>query len=62
MKAAVVSSQAAAPEYAEFADPAAADGRELVDLVAAGIHPIVRSLAAGLALRQHGRLADDPGR
>ena len=47
MKAAVVSNRAAAPEYAEFADPAAADGRELVELVAAGIHPIVRSLAAG---------------
>src|SRR5580692_2959053 len=47
MKAAVVSNEAAAPEYAEFADPAAADGRELVELVAAGIHPIVRSLAAG---------------
>lgn len=47
MKAAVVHSQAAAPEYADFAEPGAADGRELVELVAAGIHPIVRSLAAG---------------
>src|ERR1700691_4714581 len=47
MKAAVITSPGATPEYADFADPGAADGRELVELVAAGIHPVVRSLASG---------------
>src|ERR1700689_2001689 len=52
MKAAVITSPGATPEYADFADPGAADGRELVELVAAGIHPVVRSLASG---RHYGR-------
>ena len=47
MKAAVVSSPGGTPEYADFDDPAAAEGRELVELVASGIHPVVRSLAGG---------------
>ncbi len=47
MKAAVVSSQGQTPQYADFADPLDEQGREVVDLVAAGIHPIVRSLAGG---------------
>jgi NADPH:quinone reductase-like Zn-dependent oxidoreductase len=47
MKAAVVTGPGGTPEYADFADPVAADGRELVELVAAGIHPVVRSLASG---------------
>jgi NADPH:quinone reductase-like Zn-dependent oxidoreductase len=47
MKAAVVNNPGGTPEYADFADPAPIDGRELVQLVASGIHPIVRSLAAG---------------
>jgi NADPH:quinone reductase-like Zn-dependent oxidoreductase len=47
MKAAVLSSAAAAPEYADFADPEPEHGREIVRLVAAGIHPITRSMAAG---------------
>jgi NADPH:quinone reductase-like Zn-dependent oxidoreductase len=47
VKAAIVTSPEAIPEYGEFADPAVDDGFELVDLVAAGLHPIVRSLATG---------------
>lgn len=47
MKAAIVNSPGATPEYGNFADPAVEDGYELVDLVAAGLHPIVRSLATG---------------
>ncbi|HEY2555409.1 MAG TPA: hypothetical protein VGI15_09160, partial [Candidatus Cybelea sp.] len=35
------------PEYAQFAEPLVDDGRELVELVASGIHPVVRSLATG---------------
>jgi len=47
MKAAIVKSPGATPEYGEFADPSVEDGYELVELVATGLHPIVRSLAAG---------------
>jgi NADPH:quinone reductase-like Zn-dependent oxidoreductase len=47
MKAAIVNAPEAIPAYAEFADPSDEDGFELVELVAAGLHPIVRSLAAG---------------
>jgi NADPH:quinone reductase-like Zn-dependent oxidoreductase len=47
MKAAVVTAPDAAPEYGEFSEPLVSDGYELVELVAAGLHPIVRSLAAG---------------
>lgn len=34
MKAAVVNNPGGTPEYADFADPAPIDGRELVQLVA----------------------------
>ncbi len=47
MKAAVVSASDATPEYGDFPEPQVNDGYELVELVAAGLHPIVRSLAAG---------------
>jgi D-arabinose 1-dehydrogenase-like Zn-dependent alcohol dehydrogenase len=47
VKAAIVENPGATPEYGEFADPPVEDGYELVDLVAAGLHPVVRSLAAG---------------
>lgn len=47
MKAAVLRSAGESPVYADFDEPEVTEGRELVELVAAGIHPIVRSLAAG---------------
>lgn len=47
MKAAVLREPDGTPEYGDFAEPAVGEGRELVTLVAAGIHPVVRSLAAG---------------
>jgi NADPH:quinone reductase-like Zn-dependent oxidoreductase len=47
VRAALVKAPDAVPEYGEFADPSAEEGYELVELVAAGLHPIVRSLAAG---------------
>jgi NADPH:quinone reductase-like Zn-dependent oxidoreductase len=47
MKAAVVTAPDASPEYAEFSEPQVDEGFELVELVAAGLHPVVRSLAAG---------------
>lgn len=47
MKAAVLAAATEEPTAAEFPDPAPAEGREIVSLVAAGIHPVVRSLAIG---------------
>lgn len=47
MKAAVLLAPHAIPAYATFDEPVLTPDRELVDLVAAGIHPLVRSLAAG---------------
>jgi NADPH:quinone reductase-like Zn-dependent oxidoreductase len=47
MKAAVKPSATGPIEFAEFREPDVSDGLELVELVAAGIHPIVRSLADG---------------
>jgi NADPH:quinone reductase-like Zn-dependent oxidoreductase len=47
MKAAVLRGPGSEPEYADFGEPPVPSGRELVELAAAGIHPVVRSLAAG---------------
>ena len=47
MKAAVVSRFDAAPRYEEFALPQQAEGEIVVDIVAAGLHPRVRSQADG---------------
>ena len=48
MKAAVVSAFAQPPHYEDFPDPVAAGSDELVvDVVAAALHPRVRSQASG---------------
>jgi len=48
MKAAVVSSFDSAPRYEDFPAPVAAGGDDvIIDVVAAGLHPRVRSQAAG---------------
>jgi NADPH:quinone reductase-like Zn-dependent oxidoreductase len=47
LKAAIIRGPDATPEYGEFPEPQAAEGHELVELVATGIHPFVRSVAAG---------------
>jgi NADPH:quinone reductase-like Zn-dependent oxidoreductase len=47
VKAAIVETAGSYPVYGDFAEPVVGPGRELVELVAAGIHPVVRSLAAG---------------
>lgn len=58
MKAAVISTPNASPEFGGFTEPVAGKGREIVELVATGIHPIVRELAAGL---HYGSSATWPG-
>ncbi|HMF54432.1 MAG TPA: zinc-binding alcohol dehydrogenase family protein [Edaphobacter sp.] len=47
MNAAVVESYAKPPRYTSFADPVAQEGERLVKVTAAGLHPIVKSLANG---------------
>jgi NADPH:quinone reductase-like Zn-dependent oxidoreductase len=47
MKAAVVHSFSAAPRYDSFAEPIPTGEEVLVGVTAAGLHPIVKSLAAG---------------
>jgi NADPH2:quinone reductase len=47
MNAAVVESFNTPPRYRSFTDPVAGEGEVLVKVTAAGLHPIVRALAAG---------------
>jgi NADPH:quinone reductase-like Zn-dependent oxidoreductase len=56
MKAAVLRSAEGQPEYAEFAEPQVAEDQVQVELVAAGVHHIVRSRAHG---RHYSSTAND---
>jgi NADPH:quinone reductase-like Zn-dependent oxidoreductase len=47
MKAAVVNSFASAPQFQDFAEPVAAEGEIVVEMLAVGLHPVVKSLASG---------------
>lgn len=47
MKAAVIDAPGEGARYGEFAEPGEQEGRRVVELVAAAIHPVVRSLASG---------------
>ena len=57
MKAVIIDGPGAVPRYGDFAEPVVGEGRELVELVAAGVHTITRSLAAG---RHYGSTGDWP--
>ncbi|MGC2162090.1 MAG: zinc-binding alcohol dehydrogenase family protein, partial [Silvibacterium sp.] len=61
MNAAVVEAYDRPPHFAEFADPVAGDGEVLVKVSAAGLHPIVRSLANGTHYGSAGILPFVPG-
>ena len=61
MKAALVESYAAPPRYAEFADPQPGEGETLVQVTAAGLHPIVKALANGTHYGSTGELPFVPG-
>jgi NADPH:quinone reductase-like Zn-dependent oxidoreductase len=47
MKAAILDSPNSVPVYGDFAEPVAGPDTQVVDLVAAGIHHVTRSVAAG---------------
>lgn len=62
MKAAVVSSFTAGPHYQDFPDPTpAGSSQALVDVIAAGLHPRVRSQADGSHYTSTGDLPLVPG-
>jgi NADPH:quinone reductase-like Zn-dependent oxidoreductase len=47
MKAAILSAADSVPVYGDFDDPVAGEASEIVELVAAGIHPLTRLVATG---------------
>lgn len=47
MKAAVVNVKGEMPQYQHFSEPVAGDGEAIVQMQAAGLHPIVKGLASG---------------
>jgi NADPH:quinone reductase-like Zn-dependent oxidoreductase len=61
MKAAVIDSLGRGPRFADFDEPVAGGGETLVEVTAAGLHPIVRMLASGEHYGSHGMLPMIPG-
>lgn len=61
MKAAVITAPDANAVYREFAEPEVPDGAQPMQVLAAGIHPIVRSLAGGRHYGSDGRYPLVPG-
>jgi NADPH:quinone reductase-like Zn-dependent oxidoreductase len=61
MNAAVVHAFDAPPRYDSFADPVAGEGETIVSVIAAGLHPIVKSLASGAHYGSTGALPFIPG-
>lgn len=61
MRAAVVTSFQEPPRYGEFPTPVPGEGHLLVDVVAAGLHPRVRSGANGTHYTSDGQLPMVPG-
>ena len=61
MNAAIVESFAKAPRYGSFADPVAEAGEVLVQVEAAGLHPIVKALSNGTHYGSTGALPFVPG-
>ena len=61
MKAAVIDSPERGPRFADFAEPVTADGETLIEVTAAGLHPIVRMLASGEHYGSQGTLPMIPG-
>jgi NADPH:quinone reductase-like Zn-dependent oxidoreductase len=61
MKAAVIDSPERGPRFADFAEPVVTRGEILVEVTAAGLHPLVRMLASGQHYGSHGTLPMIPG-
>jgi NADPH:quinone reductase-like Zn-dependent oxidoreductase len=61
MKAAVIDSLERGPRFADFAEPVVTGGETLVEVTAAGLHPIVRMLASGEHLAVRARFPNRHG-
>jgi NADPH:quinone reductase-like Zn-dependent oxidoreductase len=61
VNAAVVTSFSAPPKYSSFADPQPTEGELIVNVTAAGLHPIVRALANGTHYGSTGEFPFIPG-
>ncbi len=61
MQAAVVNVLGQAPKYQAFPEPLVADGEALIQVRAAGLHPIVKALASGAHYAAGGELPAVPG-
>ena len=61
MKAALIEAPGDSAHYGDFAEPGDHDGRQVVELVAAGIHPVVRGLASGQHYGSSGQWPLIPG-
>jgi NADPH:quinone reductase-like Zn-dependent oxidoreductase len=61
MKAALIEAPGDSARYGDFAEPGDRDGRQVVELVAAGIHPVVRGLASGRHYGSSGQWPLIPG-
>ena len=61
MKAAILYAPDSAPVYGDFAEPTAGQGSQIVELVAAGIHQLTRSVAAGRHYSRGGVFPVIPG-
>jgi NADPH:quinone reductase-like Zn-dependent oxidoreductase len=61
MKAALIEAPGDGAHYGDFAEPGDQEGRQVVELVAAAIHPVVRSLASGQHYGSSGQWPAIPG-
>ncbi len=61
MKAALIEAPGDRAHYGDFAEPGEHEGRQIVELVAAAIHPVVRSLASGQHYGSSGQWPLIPG-
>ena len=61
MKAAVVNELGQAPRYQDFPEPVAQEGETLINIRAAGLHPIVKALASGSHYAGKGEVPAVPG-
>lgn len=61
MRAVIVNEYGVVPSVGEFPDPQAGAGEQVVEMIAAGVHPVVRKIAAGTHYGSAGELPRVPG-